>query len=137
MGQVWNLVLVFGCRREAAAKHHNLISLSNSFRPDLPCRRNHGILILPMLPQACPMCKPRARPVSRKTNNRRTSAWKIQRQFECHGFGDGPSLTGSYWEARLGFGVWLPPPGGSHTPTPIFTPKQQPTRLAPSSGLYF
>ena len=42
---------------------------------------------------------------------------------ECHGFGDGPNLTGSCWEVKLGFGVWLPPPGGSQTPKPNFTPQ--------------
>ncbi len=31
---------MFGCRREAAAKHQNITSLSNRFRSALPRRRN-------------------------------------------------------------------------------------------------
>ena len=47
MGQGWSVAvgkqdsgLMFGCRREAAAKHQTRILLSNSFRPALPRRRN-------------------------------------------------------------------------------------------------
>ena len=48
-------VWVFGCRREATAKHQNLILLPNSFRSHLPRRRNHDIIFTSCQtwPRAC------------------------------------------------------------------------------------